>query len=180
MAEAPAPEPQSIDELTAAVAATVPEAPDIIADAVEAETPPAVEVASVAAIAPTASVKPRARPDSLVVLASLPADDAVATQNPAVALAAPVEQEVVTRLSTSSGRHWGINVGRFGNRHAAKRMLLQTALTEINTLDGTLRKVVPGNGGFDANFMGMTRETADLACRRLQVRQVQCFMIGPS
>jgi len=28
--------------------------------------------------------------------------------------------------------------------------------------------------------MGMTRETADLACRRLQVRQVQCFMIGPS
>ncbi|MDP5349501.1 MAG: D-alanyl-D-alanine carboxypeptidase, partial [Paracoccaceae bacterium] len=69
---------------------------------------------------------------------------------------------------------------RHGNRHAAEKILLQTALTEINTLDGTLRKVVPGGGGFDANFMGMTRETADLACRRLQARQIQCFMIGPS
>ncbi|MFU8864741.1 MAG: serine hydrolase [Rhodobacterales bacterium] len=180
VAEVAPAEAESIDTLAAAVAATVPEAPELVAEAAEAETPPSVEVATVAAITPSASVKPRARPSGLVVLASLPADDAVAEENTAVALAQPVEQEVVTRLSTSSGRHWGINVGRFGNRHAAERMLLQTALTEVNTLDGTLRKVVPGNGGFDANFMGMTRETADLACRRLQVRQVQCFMIGPS
>lgn len=180
VAEAASAEAESIDALTAAVAATVPDAPELVAEAAEAETPPSVEVATVAAITPSASVKPRARPSDLVVLASLPADSAVAEENTAVALAEPVEQEIVTRLSSSSGRHWGINVGRFGNRHAAERMLLQTALTEVNTLDGTLRKVVPGNGGFDANFMGMTRETADLACRRLQVRQVQCFMIGPS
>jgi|GEM_PF-1854792 len=48
------------------------------------------------------------------------------------------------------------------------------------TLDGSLRKVVRRPQGFDANFLGMTRETADLACRRLVARNVNCFMIGPS
>ncbi len=90
------------------------------------------------------------------------------------------EPQVVTRLSTSGGRHWGINVGRYGSRYAAEKMLLKTALAEMSTLDGSLRKVVKSKRGFDANFMGLTRETADLACRRLQARQVSCFMIGPS
>jgi D-alanyl-D-alanine carboxypeptidase len=59
-------------------------------------------------------------------------------------------------------------------------VLLKTALAETATLDGSLRKVVQGNRGFDANFMGLTRDTAELACKRLQARQVTCFMIGPS
>jgi D-alanyl-D-alanine carboxypeptidase len=59
-------------------------------------------------------------------------------------------------------------------------VLLQTALSEMSTLDGSLRKVVRRPTGFDANFMGMTRETADTACRRLQARKITCFMIGPS
>ena len=98
-----------------------------------------------------------------------------------VAAVAPVEeQEVVTRVSTSGGRHWGINVGRYPSRYAAEKVLLKTALMETATLDGSLRKVVNRSSGFDANFMGLSRETADLACRRLQARQVTCFMIGPS
>jgi D-alanyl-D-alanine carboxypeptidase len=88
--------------------------------------------------------------------------------------------EVVTRVSTSGGRHWGINVGRYSSRFAAEKALLKTALAEVETLDGSLRKVVNGSRGYDANFMGLTRENADLACRRLQARQVTCFMIGPS
>lgn len=88
-------------------------------------------------------------------------------------------QEVVARLSTSGGNHWGINVGRFPSRYAAERMLVKTALTEMTTLDGSLRKVVKRKAGFDAQFMGMPREKADLACRRLQARQVTCFMVGP-
>jgi D-alanyl-D-alanine carboxypeptidase len=58
-------------------------------------------------------------------------------------------------------------------------VLLQTALTEMSTLDDSLRKVVRRPTGFDANFMGMTRDSADLACRRLQAKQISCFMIGP-
>ena len=51
---------------------------------------------------------------------------------------------------------------------------------DLAALDGSLRKVVRRPQGFDANFLGMTRETADLACRRLVARNVNCFMIGPS
>lgn len=95
--------------------------------------------------------------------------------------AAPTpEQEVVTRLSTSGGHHWGINVGRYGNKYEAEKVLLKTSLMESSTLDGSLRKVVGRGGGYDANFVGLTREMADLACRRLQARQVTCFMMGPS
>lgn len=89
------------------------------------------------------------------------------------------EQEIVTRLSTSGGQHWGINVGRYNSRYQAEKVLLRTALAEMATLDGSLRKVVKSPRGFDANFLGMSRETADLACRRLQARNVSCFMIGP-
>ena len=86
--------------------------------------------------------------------------------------------EIVTRISTSGGRHWGINVGRFATRYNAERVLLKVALNEMSSLDGALRRVVQRSGGFDANFMGLTREGADLACRRLQARGTMCFMVG--
>ncbi len=110
--------------------------------------------------------RPAARPGNLVL--------ATANEQPALI------QEVVTRLSTSGGQYWGINVGRFKTRYKAERVLLRTALAEMTTLDGSLRKVVRTSRGFDANFMGLTRETADLACRRLQVRNMSCSTIGPS
>ncbi|WP_084615268.1 D-alanyl-D-alanine carboxypeptidase family protein [Roseivivax isoporae] len=134
----------------------------------------AVEAAVATAVAPGASVAPRARPVEMaqVTLASVDAD--------AVATPQPEATEVVSRVSTSGGRHWGINVGRFPSRYAAEKVLVKTALSEMSSLDGSLRKVVDRPGGYDANFMGMTREMADLACRRLQAQQVTCFMIGPS
>ncbi len=98
----------------------------------------------------------------------------------AAATPAPREPTVVTRLSTSGGRHWGISVGRYPSRHDAERMLLTTALTELATLDEALRKVVPQGGSYDANFVGMTEERAALACRRLQARDVACETLGPS
>lgn len=125
--------------------------------------------------APAASVKPVVRPRTLV-LASATARQAPEVQQPVQTR----EAEIVTRISTSGGRHWGINVGRFPSRFAAEKALLTTALSEMSTLDGSLRKVVNGSRGYDANFMGLSRESADLACRRLQARQVTCFMIGPS
>lgn len=154
---------QQIAETSArvAVAAAVPEA------VVEAAT-------SEDQIAPSASVKPVVRPRTLVLASATPPREA--TPQPVE----PREAEVVTRISTSGGRHWGINVGRFSSRHAAEKALLTTALAEMATLDGSLRKVVNGSRGFDANFTGLSREAADLACRRLQARQVTCFMIGPS
>ncbi len=118
----------------------------------------------------TPAVTPVARPvpDGTVMLAAAPAPEPAIDTGP----------EVVTRISTSGGRHWGINVGRFNTRYNAERVLLKVALNEMSSLDGALRRVVQRSGGFDANFMGLTREGADLACRRLQARGTMCFMIG--
>ena len=90
----------------------------------------------------------------------------------------PAEQEVVTRVSTSGGREWGINVGSFNSRYAAEKQLLQTALVEMSTLNDSLRKVTSRKGAFDANFVGMTQDTAQLACRRLQARGTECKVLG--
>ena len=129
----------------------------------------AASASLVPGVAPVVSVKPVKRPASAGT-ATLAFKD-----KPTEAR----EAEVVTRLSTSSGRHWGINVGRFPSEFAAQKVLLKTALAETATLDGAQRKVVRGKTGFDATFIGLTRDGADLACRRLQARQVTCFMMGP-
>ncbi|MEX0348858.1 MAG: D-alanyl-D-alanine carboxypeptidase family protein [Paracoccaceae bacterium] len=118
---------------------------------------------------PSSSTRPAMRPENLVLASTAPGDNAQAAQ-----------PEVVTRLSTSGGHHWGVNVGRYTTRYKAEKVLLRTALAEMSTLDGTLRKVNQSSKGFDATFQGMTREQADLACRRLQARNQTCFMIGPS
>lgn len=112
-----------------------------------------------------AGIRPEGRPKNGAFIASLAQPDS--------------DQEVVTRLSTSGGHHWGINVGRYSSHYQAEKVLIRTALSEISTLDGTLRKVVRSDRGFDAHFLGMTRDQADLACRRLQARKLNCFMIGP-
>jgi D-alanyl-D-alanine carboxypeptidase len=83
-------------------------------------------------------------------------------------------------MSTSGGRHWAINVGVLGSRYQAERTLLKTALKEIDTLDEALRKVVKQSNGWHANFVGMTKEQANLACRRLQARNNKCKVLGAS
>lgn len=92
---------------------------------------------------------------------------------------APKEPVVVTRMTTSGGRQWGINVGRYTTRDEAERILVQTALVELTTLDEALRKVVKSPQGWEANFVGMTEETATLACRRLHAQNVNCVAVGP-
>lgn len=100
------------------------------------------------------------------------------------ALAAPVAvtaagPQVVTRVSTSGDKLWGISLGLFGSRYNAEKAMLKIALAEMATLDGTLRKVNRSPRGYEANFLGMTHELADLACRRLQARQTECEVLGP-
>ncbi|WOI57548.1 D-alanyl-D-alanine carboxypeptidase family protein [Palleronia sp. LCG004] len=135
------------------------------------------------------SLRPHARP-ALQVAGAIGASETQLAQavNQAVQQASvpvPVARpddalEVVTRVSTSGGRHWGINVGKYGSRHQAESVLLKTALVEIGTLDTALRKVVQGSGGYEANFVGMTQDGAALACRRLAARDVECNTLGPT
>ncbi len=136
----------------------------VLGDAASEQAQAQAAVATALAAADAAA--PQARPTNLVT--------ASANIGPTPAPA----PEIVTRVSTSGGRHWGVNIGRYGSRYEAERVLLKVALNEMSTLDGSLRKVEARSGGFDANFMGLSRETADLACRRLTARGTPCFMIG--
>ena len=134
------------------------------ADVIENAVSEVLQTASV----PDATPTPPSRPSGDVVLA------AVQQASPV-----PTEPEVVTRISTSGSRLWGINVGRYGSQYQAERVLLRVALNEMSTLDGSLRRVNRSSRGYDANFMGLTRDGAELACARLQARGTTCFMIGP-
>lgn len=151
------------DIINSAIAESVNAA---LAEALAAPDPTPTPTTTQVAAAQPPAVTPIPRPIEETVVAAAPA--AVADTGP----------EVVTRISTSGGRHWGVNVGRYNTRYDAERVLLRVALNEMSALDGSLRRVVQRSGGFDANFMGLTRDGADLACRRLQARGTTCFMIG--
>lgn len=138
---------------------------DIQAALMEAQGTPEPETVSAGSVS-LASLRPALRPSEVMA-------DATPAQDPQVV-------EVVTRLSTSGGRQWGVNVGRFSNCYLAERALVTTALAEMSTLEGSLRKVVKRPTGFDANFLGMTQESAELACRRLEARNITCTTVGPA
>jgi D-alanyl-D-alanine carboxypeptidase len=118
---------------------------------------------------------PRARPDALdtpsenIILAAVTPETHQIEQTPVV----------VTRVSNASDRFWGVNVGTYNSRYQAERALLKTALREMATLDGTVRKAQSSSTGFKANFLGMSKESAELACRRISARQTPCEVISP-
>jgi len=134
----------------------------------DAETETARIIAASLA-APKVAPQPPERPEG-VILASV---ERSAPQGSA----AP---QVVTRMSTSGGRHWGVNVGVYTTHYEAQRVLLKTALSDLTSLSEALRKVSKTRQGFNANFVGLTEEGADLACRRLAARNTSCTVITPT
>jgi len=87
---------------------------------------------------------------------------------------------VVTRVSTSGGGAWSVMIGALPTRNDAEKLLLRTALKDLQSLDGALRKVVPRGGRYQAHFVGLTRESALRACSRLNAWNQTCETIGPT
>ncbi|SLN52957.1 D-alanyl-D-alanine carboxypeptidase DacF precursor [Pseudooceanicola marinus] len=142
-------------------------------------------VAATPAILPSGPVEnpipPMARPSTLLKQFS-PAQPAQTTEAQQASLPADVGvavTPVVTRSADAGPASWGVNIGRFTTEGRAERILLTTALAEVETLEGADRRVVRSPTGFDANFAGLTRDAADRTCRRLNARNQTCFMIGP-
>lgn len=171
-AQATAPQPETLELAVVAAGEAYPgdefaegDLPDPTAGPTFLQTsapqPETLQLASAAA--------PRARRSETLILAALSPEAAAPYEEP----------EVIARVSSSGGRHWGISLGKYGSQYQAERQLLQTALMESDTLGDALRKVATRKGGFEANFVGMTREGADLACRRLAARSTDCTIIGP-
>jgi D-alanyl-D-alanine carboxypeptidase len=166
----PAPRPATLlAGLTAPVAAPDPAPPVVTAVSANLATsaPPVPETAKQPAVARSAPIY-----DDQSILAA--ATSEIATPAPSTTAG-----EVVTRLSTSGGKHWGVNVGRFKSSDAAERVLVKTQLVEGAVLGASLRKVTEKGGGFDANFLGLSQEAAELACRRLIARSISCVTLGP-
>ncbi|MFN0115215.1 MAG: D-alanyl-D-alanine carboxypeptidase family protein [Paracoccaceae bacterium] len=145
----------------------LPAAETALALAAPAETVPTGDPAPEPSVEPAALRPAPEAPEIILAASDEPAPQAA-------------DLEVVTRVSTSGGRQWGVTIGNYSSRFEAERVLIRTALIEMTTLDEALRKVVPHSGGFDANFVGMTEESAELACRRLIARATDCAVIGPT
>lgn len=83
---------------------------------------------------------------------------------------------VVTR-DAGTGAAYGIRLSRQGSRSEADKLLLRTALQELDTLDRALRRVEPVTGGYAPGFVGLTERDAQRACTRLRARDVDCDVL---
>jgi D-alanyl-D-alanine carboxypeptidase len=175
------PEPPVVEEVVVAEAEPEPELvvtdPGTEVAAAEPETLLA-DVSAVETVAAPATVGPAPVELAAVIPAtkrSAPIFDAVETVEP---VASEADEEVVVVMSTSGGRHFGVNVGEYPSRYEAEKALLKTALAESATLNDGLRKTTQSGGAWRASFMGLTEEQAELACRRLTARAVPCETVG--
>jgi D-alanyl-D-alanine carboxypeptidase len=86
-----------------------------------------------------------------------------------------IQREVVTRATQSSGRQgFEILLEPQVTRSDADKLLLRTALQEIDTLDTALRQVRKVRQGYMPSFVGLSQRDAQRACMRLLSRQVAC------
>nr|WP_276308523.1 serine hydrolase [Pararhodobacter oceanensis] len=91
----------------------------------------------------------------------------------------PPMPEIVTRVSTSGGRVWAVEVGSYGSRFDAERVLLRLALSESATLGTGVRRVSSQRGGWLAEVHSLSEEQAALACTRLTARDRPCTVVAP-
>lgn len=130
----------------------------------EADAQPAPQLALAETTAP---VPPAARQDTIILTSLAPneADEDVA-------------REIVSR-DPSAGRGYGVTLGLYRSQREAEQLLLRTALQENGTLGNAASHVANTKRGFQPNFTGMSKETAELACGRLSARQLDCTVVGP-
>jgi D-alanyl-D-alanine carboxypeptidase len=175
--------PQPEAEIAVAGAASLPDealvaapvAEIVVAEAASSDVGTVTDVETVssagAMAAPTEAFAALAMPGTT---RRAPIFDAVSKPDPA-----PEQQEVVVAISTSGGSQWGVTVGGFTSHAEAEKAMFKLALAESATLNAGLRKVVQRNDGYAANFLGLSEDQADLACRRLAARAVPCETVGP-
>ena len=192
LATAAAPRPEPRPETAVEIAAAdPPPAPEVVRPGVAAgdgpiflpQSDPQPETLKLAgaieSLAPAGGRPATAPPTATTAPPSRPAAIVLAAVEPAAMAGSDAPREVVSRVSTSGGRHFGIHLGREDTRDAAERKLLRAALAEIDMLSEALRKVVRRDTGFDANFVGMTETGAQRACDRLAARGAPCKVITP-
>lgn len=169
--------PVTRPRLVAAVPATDPAATVIVADVAKAlakqpdlpqiETTPAVPAAQ--ARVPV-SVRPPSRAQGL---GQAPVRVAHASGGSAF----PAQ---VKSIRQDNHGVWIVQLGGQHNRTNGERLLLTTALQEMEALEGSKRVMQPTGqpGWYRARFVGLSQEAAQTACARLAARQTPCEVMS--
>ncbi len=92
------------------------------------------------------------------------------------------EPRIVSRKSTS-GREWAVQLGAFGTKFEAEKILLKTALSNLGPLEGAERRIskttVGGARLYRARFIGLSQVDANITCSRLRARSLVCVPVSP-
>lgn len=132
---------------------------EILAAAAAVETP-AISLAAPAALA----IAPPSRPSEVILTIA----DLAEMQE------AMPEVEMVSRHSSNNPRSHSITVGTYNSRAVADRVLIQVIVAEAAVLEGGVRRIDSTARGWEAKVVGLSQDTAALACRRLQARGMSC------
>ena len=129
-----------------------------------------------------AARRPERRPPlDTGVVANVPAETASA-ELVAQAEQPRSEQARVVVASAAIGS-WSVQLGAFSTRDKAERHLIQTALAQMESLNGATRDIsstiVNGRTMFRARFIGMSGDAANRACARLVALTQECLVIAP-
>lgn len=130
------------------------------------------------------SLLPRHRPQKLAVLVN---DEEsrkaklrkLKEKNQAVNRSNPI---VVERIAASvNNKSWTVQLGSYGSRYAAEKVLLRTVLSDFRSLEGALRQIKPtvvqGRQLYRAQFVGISKISAGKTCARLNARSEKCTPI---
>ncbi|MEM1265762.1 MAG: D-alanyl-D-alanine carboxypeptidase family protein [Pseudomonadota bacterium] len=119
----------------------------------------------------------RAAEEAAIVPDRTPADFAIIPPRPRPENL-PVAKTIRLAASKPAG-DFGVELGGSWSRPDAERLLLRTALQELEALEGSQRRLMPSGGGrYRAQFVGLTRTEAETACARLSARQTECSVMS--
>ena len=82
-------------------------------------------------------------------------------------------------VSTSGGRLFGVELGRYGSISEADRVLLRLSLSEGGVLGTGARSTQAVSGQYAARVEGLTEAEADAVCARLSARAQPCTVLAP-
>jgi D-alanyl-D-alanine carboxypeptidase len=152
-------------ELAAEPVAPDPQAQALMDEAAAAVAAELAGTATTAVFAPAQSDRPRPR-------------TRVLEAEPEATIVAAAESQ-----PASGGGAWSVQLGAYSNRGEAERLLLTTALQDLQALEGAEREIdsvkVGGVPMYRARFAGLSQDEAENACARLIARSSPCEMLAP-
>lgn len=107
-----------------------------------------------------------------------PARVTYSTSDMTVPLTEVTTTPVMVSTRSGGGSNWGVQVGRYNTRWQAERVMLQTALQQVDLLSNARREVVSKSTGFEVQFVGLSKQEATQTCQRLTARDERCAPFG--